>query len=329
MGHALLKRSMRIVVLDGHTLDPGDNPWDEITALGELVVHARTDPSDVVARARGAEIVITNKTPLPAAVFEALDGLRLVAVVATGFDVVDCTAAARRGVAVANVPDYAADSVAQHTIALLLAVCQHVAEHDRAVHDGHWTSCPDFSFWTTAPTELAGRTIGIVGMGSIGRRVAEIAHAVGMHVRACSRSRRTAPPLARFSWAEMDEVFAHSDVVSLHCPLTPQTAGMVDAARLASMRTDAVLINTARGGLVDDAALATALHAGHLAGAALDVVSREPVAADNPLLAAPRCIITPHMAWSSLAARRRTMRTTAENIRAFTAGAPRNLVSSA
>jgi glycerate dehydrogenase len=318
---------MNIVVLDGHTLNPGDNPWDELARLGTLVVHDRTPAGQVVERARGAAIVLTNKTPLGEAELAELPELRFVGVLATGYDVVDVAAAQRRGIAVANVPEYGTDSVAQHVFALLLELCHHVGEHDAAVKAGEWTASPDFCFWKTPLIELAGRTIGIVGFGRIGRRVGELAHALGMRVLASGGRRRESPSYEPFAWRETRDLFAEADAISLHCPLSAENAGFVDAGLLARVRPGAFLLNTARGGLVDEKALAAALGSGHLGGAAVDVVSSEPIAAGNPLLTAPRCIITPHMAWGSLAARRRLMAVAVENVRAFLAGRPVNLVS--
>lgn len=313
----------RIVVLDGRTLNPGDNPWDDLAALGELTVHDRTAADDVVSRAAGAAVVLTNKTRLDAATLGRLPHLRLVAVLATGYDVVDVAAATRLGIAVANVPEYGTDSVAQHVFALLLELFHRVGDHDRAVRDGAWTSCPDFSFWLRPPVELASSTMGIVGYGRIGRRVAELARAFGMAVLVTGRTRRDD---AGVVWVERDALFAGADVVSLHCPLSDDNRGFVDAALLSRMRRRAVLINTARGALVDESALAAALRDGVIAGAAVDVVATEPMRADNPLRTAPHCIITPHLAWASLAARRRLMTATVENVRAFLGGEPLNLV---
>jgi glycerate dehydrogenase len=313
-----------IVVLDGHTLNPGDNPWDELAALGALTVHTRTPGDWIVARARDADILLTNKTPLRAATLTALPRLRFVAVLATGYDVVDGAALRARGIPVANVPEYGTDSVAQFVFALLLELCQQVGRHDAAVHAGEWQRAPDFSFTVAPLIELAGKTMGVVGYGRIGRRVAALARAFGMRVLVHSRTRSDGDGV---TWCERDELFAVADVVSLHCPLTPQTNRFVDAALLARMRRGAFLINTARGALIDEPALAAALAGGALGGAALDVVSAEPIAADNPLLAAPRCLLTPHIAWATLAARRRLMATTVENVRAFLAGSPINVVN--
>ena len=318
---------MKIVVLDGHTLNPGDNPWDELAALGDLTVHVRSAPDEVVPRARGAQVVLTNKTHLDAAALAALPGLRFIGVLATGYNVVDVAAARSHGITVSNVPEYGTDFVAQHVFALLLEIANAVGEHDAAVHAGDWQRCPDFSFWTRPLLELAGLTMGIVGYGRIGRRVGDVARALGMRVLASARPGTPLPPAtATETWCGIDELFATSDVVTLHCPLTADNERFVNAALLARMKRSAILINAARGQLVDEAALADALASGTIAAAGLDVVSEEPIRADNPLLRAPRCVITPHVAWASLAARRRLMSTTVENVRAFLAGTPKNVV---
>jgi glycerate dehydrogenase len=315
----------RIVVLDGFTLDPGDNPWDELRTLGELVVHERSSGDEIVTRASGAQIVLTNKTPLSADAIGALSELRGICVLATGVNVVDLAAASARQVPVCNIPAYSTASTAQHTIALLLELASAVGLHDRAVHDGAWASSRDFSFTLAPLRELDGLRLGIVGFGAIGRRVAEIARALGMRIQAMGERRPSDP-----EWLErvsQDELFRTSDVVSLHCPLTDATRGLVNRERLASMKPGAWLLNTGRGPLVNEADLADALERGVIAGAALDVLSQEPPAADNPLLRAPRCLITPHLAWSTLAARRRAMQTTVENVRALLAGQPQNVVN--
>ena len=318
---------MKIVVLDGHTLNPGDNPWDDLARLGKLAVHERTPPAQVVARAEAAAIVLTNKTVLSAEVIAALPRLRFVAVLATGYNVVDVAAARRRGIAVSNVPEYGTNAVAQHTLALLLELCQRVGDHARAVAGGEWTRAPDFCFWLAPPIELTGLTIGIVGFGRIGQRVAALAHALGMRVIASSPRRCGVPDYPGFAWRSTAELFAEADVISLHCPLTADNARFVDRALLALVRPTALLLNTARGGLIDEAALAAALAAGRLAGAAVDVLSTEPPHADNPLLGARHCVVTPHIGWASLPARRTLMATTVRNVRAFLAGRPINVVN--
>ncbi|MBI5503908.1 MAG: D-2-hydroxyacid dehydrogenase [Deltaproteobacteria bacterium] len=327
----------RIVVLDGATLNPGyrvgespgDNPWDEVAALGELLVYDRTPPASVLERAAGATVLLVNKTPLAAASIRALPALRLIAVTATGTNVVDIEAAASCAVAVCNVPEYATDSVAQHVFALLLEITNAVGEHASAVRAGRWQRSENFCFWTRPTSELAGKTMGIVGHGLIGSRVGELAHAFGMKVLASSPSRSRPAGYASFEWATTDRVFAESDVVSLHCPLTRDSAAFVNADLLARMKPQSILINTSRGALIDEQALAAALASGRPAAAALDVLSVEPARDDNPLLAAPGAVITPHMAWSTLAARQRLMHESAVNVAAFLHGRPRNLVTPA
>jgi len=317
---------VKIVVLDGQTLNPGDNPWDPVAALGDLTVFDVTPIDEVIARAAGADIVITNKTPLREDALRSLPHLRLIAVVATGYDNVDVPVATGQGIRVCNVPAYATESVAQHVFALLLALSQHTAAHDAAVRSGEWRRRAQFSFWLEPPIELSGLVMGIIGYGRIGRRVAELAHAFGMSVVCATRTPASPPSRAPFGFASIEEVFSRADVVSLHCPLTPDSERIVNASTLARMKPSSFLINTGRGRLVDEEALATALRTGLIAGAGLDTLSQEPPPDDHPLLSVPRCILTPHMAWSSLAARRRLMLATAENIRAFLEGRPLHLV---
>jgi len=319
----------RIVVLDGHTLNPGDNPWDEVGGLGVLTVHDRTAPELILGRARDADVVLTNKTPLTRETVAQLPELRFVGVLATGYNVVDVAACRERGIPVSNVPEYGTRSVAQYVFALLLELSHRIGDHDRSVKAGEWTRCPDFCFWKTPQVELDGKTMGIVGFGRIGRAVGEIAHALGMRVIAADVARRDAPAWPAFAWASVEELFRTADVVSLNCALTADNQGMVNARLLATMKRTAFLVNAARGPLVVERDLAEALAAGTIAGAAVDVVSTEPVKPDNPLLAAPRCIVTPHMAWASTEARRRLMQTTAGNIRAFLSGSPTNVVNPA
>jgi len=317
---------MNIVVLDGCTLNPGDNPWDGIEALGHLTVYERTDVDQILERASRAEVILTNKTPLNAETLAALPDLRFISVLATGYNIVDVEAARERGITVSNVPIYGTDAVAQFVFTLLLALCHHVEHHSEAVKQGRWAASGNFCFWDTPLVELVGKTMGIVGMGRIGRRTAEIARAFGMKVVGADISQPDVPG-ADFVWKEIPEVFAEVDVISLHCPQTDENLGMVDAQLLACMKPTAFLINTSRGGLVNEADLAQALHEGRLAGAACDVVSQEPISAENPLLQAPNIILTPHIAWATLAARKRLMNATIENIRAFQAGSPINRVN--
>lgn len=320
---------MKIVVLDGYALNPGDLSWGEVERLAdEFVVHDRTPVEAIAERAAGAQVVVTNKAPLSGATIGALADLRLVAVTATGHNVVDSVAARERGVAVANVPEYGTDTVAQFVFALILELCCRAGEHSRAViEDREWEGNPDWCMPLGPLVELSGRTLAVVGFGRIGRRVGAIARAFGMHVVAVGGGRT--PLAADYPFVELPlvEAFARADVVSLHCPQTPQTAGMVNAALLARMKPTAFLVNTARGGLVVEADLAAALNDGRIAGAAVDVVSREPIESGNPLLHARNIVVTPHIAWATHEARRRLMAETAENIRAWKAGATRNVVN--
>lgn len=329
----------RIVVLDGYTLTPlppgrtsdVDEPtWAPFEALGELTVYPRTPPDQVVERAAGAAYVLTNKTVIDADAFDQLSSLRCVGVLATGVNVVDLDAARAHGVTVTNVPDYAADSVAQHVIALMLALTNLAAEHDRAVREGEWMRRADFSFTLGPTTELAGKVLGIVGVGAIGARVARGGAGLGMRITAAD-TQSTRPEIpgagAEIEWMDIDALFAAADVVSLNCPLTDATHHLVNADRLSRMKRGAVLINTARGALVDESALAEALRAGRIAAAAVDVLSTEPPPEVNPLLSAPRCIVTPHMAWATRESRCRLMHIAAENLRAFIAGQPVNVVN--
>jgi glycerate dehydrogenase len=326
---------MKIIVLDGHTLNPGDISWAEVARLGELAVHDRTAAGQVLARADDADILLTNKTPLTGDIIHALPRLRFVSVLATGVNVVDLAAARGRSlerggpVVVSNVPEYSTDSVAQLVFGLLLELCHRAGRHSDLVHAGEW-SRREWCFWDMPLVELAGLTMGIVGFGRIGRRVGAIAHAFGMNVIGHSRrgpASGNTPAYTGFSWGTLEEVFAQADVVSLHVPLTAENRGFVNARLLGLMKKDAYLINTARGSLINDADLAAALREGRIAGAGLDVATVEPINADNPLLAAPHCVMTPHFAWATLAARWRLMRETAANIAAFLAGAPRNVVN--
>ena len=318
---------MKIVVLDGATLNPGDNPWDQLTELGDVTIHDRSAPEEVVIRSEGAEVLVINKIRLGRETLQQLPQLRLIAVTATGYDCVDVAAASDQGIGVANVPEYGTDSVAQHTFALLLHLCHEVALHDRAVKEGAWQRSGNFCFWNTPLRELTGKTMGIVGWGRIGRRVGELAGAFGMRllVKASERSRSIGDHRAEFA-DSLIELVAKSDVVSLHCPLTPETEGMIDRRLLSEFKSDAILINTARGALVVEQDLADALAAGQLGAAAVDVVSAEPIDDDNPLLSAPRCVVTPHLAWATLEARQRLMAETVCNVADFSVGKERNRV---
>jgi len=318
---------MRIVVLDGYTLNPGDNPWTAVEALGELTVHDRTDADQIVPRAAGADIILTNKTPLTAQTLEQLPDLKFISVLATGFNVVDVEAAKARGIAVSNVPIYGTDSVAQYVFAVLLSLIHNPVLHDQAIRQGQWQQAGDFSFWKTNLTELVGKTMGIVGFGRIGRSVGKLAHAFGMKIIAYDQQPGDPPDYSPFEWKELEALFAESDVVTLHCPQTAENAKFVNATLLRRMKPAAYFINSARGGLVDETALAAALNMGVPAGAVLDVVSVEPIREDNPLLKAKNCLLTPHMAWATVEARRRLMQITADNIAAFIKGKPVNVVN--
>ena len=315
----------RIVILDGHTLNPGDLDWSALAELGELTVHDRTAPGEIVTRASDAGILLTNKTPLTAETLAQLPGLRAIAVLATGYNVVDTAAARARGIPVMNVPGYGTAAVAQHVFALLLELSQRCGRHSDDVHAGAWSRHPDWCFWNFPLVELAGLTMGIAGLGSIGRQTARIARAFGMRTIALARGPRE--PEDGIDFVERGEFLALSDVISLHCPLVPETMRMVNAPWLAAMKRSAFLINTARGPLIDEADLAAALRGGTIAGAGLDVLSSEPPPADHPLIGVPNCVITPHIAWAARASRERLLGMVVENVRGFLAGQPRHVVN--
>ena len=318
---------MNIVILDGHTLNPGDNPWTALEKLGQVTVYDRTPAGQIVERARDAEILLTNKTLLNADTLAQLPKLKFIAVLATGYNVVDVVVAAKRGIPVCNVPIYSTKTVAQHTFALILELCDHVGLHDQSVREGEWTRCVDFCYWKAPLLELDGKVLGLIGGGRIGQAVGTIGRAFGMNVWVTpSRSRPTVTE-AGWSVKSVEEIFHEADVISLHCPQTAANAGFVNRALLATMKPTALLINTARGGLIVEEDLAEALENGVLAGAAVDVVSAEPIKADNPLLRTPRCLITPHIAWSSLPARQRLTAVSAENVRGFLEGKITNRVN--
>jgi len=326
----------RIVVVDGYTVSPEstDRPpsldrdavsWNAIARLGALEVYPRTDRSGRVERIGDAPYVLTNKVPLDAGTIENLPALRYIGVTATGTNIVDLEAATAAGITVTNVPGYSSVPVAQHTIGLLLSLAGQIGRHDEAVHDGQWASCHDFCFTVAPLVELDGLTLGIIGLGDIGTRVARLAIALGMKVIVHSRTKKEVGLDVR--WVGMDELLAQSDVLSLHCPLTEQTDKLINDKSLRQMKQSAFLLNTSRGGLVDEAALSDALHDGRIAGAALDVLSTEPPASDNPMLSAPHCILTPHLAWATVASRRRLIKIAAENLERFIAGDPVNVVN--
>lgn len=318
---------MKITVLDGYTLNPGDNPWGGVEALGETFVHDRTPADLIIERSRGSEVLLTNKTPLSDETMAELPDLKFISVLATGYNVVDIDAARKRGIPVSNIPIYGTDTVSQYVFALLLEHCHHIGHHAAQVSDGKWTTNVEWCFWDYPLVELEGLTMGIIGFGRIGRRTGELAHAFGMQVIASDVVQVESPSFEPFAWKSAEEVFAEADVVSLHCPLTPENTGSVNRDLLKQMKPTAILINTARGPLVNERDLADALNEGVLAGAAVDVVSKEPIEADNPLLAAKNIFITPHMAWGTLSARKRLMGATVDNIRAFVDGRPINVVN--
>lgn len=312
---------MKICILDGYSLNPGDLDWSPVERLGDVTLFDRTPADKIVERAADADIVLTNKVPFSADTLRQLPRLRFICVLATGYNIIDTEAAARQGVVVANIPAYSTMSVAQMAFAHILNITNHVASYAREVADGKWTNCPDFCFWDSALTELAGKTMGIVGLGNTGMATARIAVAMGMKVVAMtSKSADTLPE--GITPAPLDDVLASADVVSLHCPLTPSTRHLINAASIAKMKPSAILINTGRGPLVDEQAVADALNGGRLAAFGADVLSQEPPRGDNPLLSARNCFLTPHIAWATLEARTRLMSTATENVSQFIAGEP-------
>ena len=317
---------MKIVVVDGYTLNPGDLSWDDLRALGECEIYERSTDEELLSRSAEAEILLTNKMEVRVRHLERLPKLRYIGVTATGYNIVDAGAARDRNITVTNVPTYGTASVAQMTFALLLELCHRTGHHAQTVSDGRWAKSPDFCYWDYPLVELDGLIMGIVGLGRIGQTVAGLAQAFGMKVVATGRSKPKDLP-ASIAWFDLETLLRTSDVVSLHCPLTPETKHMINAERLKLMKPAAFLLNTSRGPLIDEAALAAALQAGQIAGAGLDVLSVEPPTADNPLYQAPNCFITPHISWATRAARSRLMRMAVENVAAFVGGKPQNVVS--
>lgn len=318
---------MKIVILDGYTINPGDNPWAPVAALGELVVYDRTPAELKLERAADADIILTSKVKLDAATIAALPKLKFISLLATGYNNVDVAAAGARGIPVANVPAYSTESVVQTAFALLLELAVGVGRHDRAVKAGEWCANPDHSFWKQTLVELDGLTLGIVGYGTIGRAMARVGTAFGMRIIAHAPRIPADPGVVPVSFVSLEELFRTADVVSLNCPQTADNTGFVNRHTLGLMKRSAFLLNLARGGLVNEADLAAALADGVIAGAGLDVVAVEPMLADNPLLTAPNCVITPHIAWASLAARQRLMTIVADNVAAYLNGEPINVVN--
>lgn len=310
---------MKIVVLDAYTLNPGERRWEELEELGEVVVHDRTAQLDVVRRAKDAEVVLTNKTILDGFILNLLPKLKYIGVLATGYNVVDLDVARQRGIVVTNIPAYSTQSVAQMAIAHLLNITQRVAHYAHEVHNGVWSAQPDFCYWNTPLIELAGKKIGIVGFGNTGQATAQIAEALGMEVRVyTSKPKKSLPK--KYQKVTLNELFSACDVVSLHCPLTAENKEMVNSFRLSLMKQGAILINTSRGGLIDEKALEQALLSGKLLGAGLDVLSSEPVPNGNPLLKLKNCFITPHIAWATRESRMRLMNQAVENLKAWMEG---------
>ena len=318
---------MKMVVLDGYTENPGDLSWDSLREFGELTVYDRTGSEDeVIERIGDNQVVFVNKVPISKRVLEACPNIRFISVLATGYNVIDCRAAAEKGIPVSNVPTYGTAAVAQFAIALLLEVCHHVAHHSEAVHQGRWASNPDWCFWDSPLIELQGKTMGIIGFGRIGQATGKIARAMGMRVLAFdSYPNDSGRALAEY--VGLDELLAQSDVIALHCPLFPETQGIVNKDTIAKMKDGVILINNSRGPLVVEQDLADALNSGKVLAAGLDVVSTEPIRADNPLLKAKNCIITPHISWAPKESRQRIMDCTVENVKAFLNGKPVNVVN--
>lgn len=318
---------MKIVVLDGFTLNPGDLSWDGFRKFGSLTVYDRTPEALISERVGDADAVIVNKTPITQATLEGCRSVKYVGVLATGYNVVDVTAAGERGVIVTNIPTYGTTAVAQMAIALLLELCHHVGAHSEAVRAGRWSSNPDWCFWDYPLVELAGKTMGILGFGRIGQATGAVAQALGMKVLAYDEYQNPALTSESCSYASLDEVLGRSDAISLHCPLFPATKGIINRNSIAKMKDGVFIVNTSRGPLIVEEDLREALNSGKVGGAALDVVSTEPISPDNPLLGAKNCIITPHIAWAPKESRGRLMEIAVENLRAFVAGAPVNVVS--
>lgn len=317
---------MKIVVLDGYTLNPGDLSWDALQALGNLVVHERTSENEIVERAADADMLLTNKVPLSAKVINALPKLKYIGVTATGYNIIDMACAKERNITVTNVPGYSTASVVQLTFSLLLELCYRTQRHSDAVMEGKWSASPDFCFWDYPLTELSGKTLGIIGFGSIGQKVADVGAAFGMPILASSRTQTDQSSRKNFQWVAREELFAQADVISLHCPLTPETENIINTESLSLMKSSAKLINTSRGGLVNAQDLADALNNERISGAGLDVLATEPPPADHPLFRAKNCIITPHIGWATKETRLRLMDTVVENVKAFLQGNPVNVI---
>ncbi len=317
----------KIVVLDGYGLNPGDLDWSALEKYGQLIVFDRTKEAEIVERAADADVILTNKVPIRSTVLAQLPKLTYIGVLATGYNIIDIDEAKKRGIVVTNVPGYSTSSVVQLTFALLLELCHRVQRHSDSVMEGKWSRSPDFCFWDYPLVELMDKTIGIIGFGDIGQKVADVASAFGMNIIGHSRTQTDQSHRGNFQWGTLDELLTQSDVVSIHCPLTPQTAGLINKDTLAKMKETAFLVNTSRGPLIVEEDLATALNEGRIAGAGLDVLSTEPPPAGNPLFTAKNCVITPHIAWATKEARVRLMNSVVNNLTAFLDGAPENVVN--
>ena len=317
---------MKIVVLDGYTENPGDLSWEELGKLGELTVYDRTPAEEIISRIGDAEIVITNKTPISRETIDACPNMKYIAVLATGYNVIDVNAAKEKGIPVSNVPTYGTAAVGQFAIAMLLEICHHVAHHSDTVHAGKWNSCPDWCYWDYPLIELDGKTMGIIGFGRIGQATGKIAKAMGMKVLAYD-SFQSESGKALAEYVDLDTLLASSDVVALHCPLFPETEGIINKDTFAKMKDGVILLNNSRGPLIVEQDVADALNSGKIYAAGLDVVSTEPIKADNPLLTAKNCIITPHISWAPKESRQRIMDCTVSNVQAFQAGEPVNVVN--
>ncbi len=318
---------MKIVVLDGYTLNPGDISWEGMEALGDVTVYDRTKEDEIVARIGDAEVVYTNKTPITREILDACPSVKFIGVLATGYNVVDIEAAKEKGIPVSNIPTYGTAAVSQFAIALLLELCHHVGEHSQAVKAGDWSSNPDWCFWNYPLVELAGKTMGIIGFGRIGQDTGKIAQALGMKVLAYDAYQKPELETETCKYADLDTLFAESDVISLHCPLFPSTQGIINKENIKKMKDGVMIINDSRGPLIVEEDLRDALNSGKVAGAAVDVVSTEPIQMDNPLLDAKNCIITPHIAWAPKESRQRLMDIAVDNLKCYVGGKPQNVVN--
>ncbi len=319
---------MKTVILDGYTENPGDLSWGGFEAIGELTVYDRTKHDEIITRIGNAEIVLTNKTPLGPEVFDACPSIKYIGVLATGYNVVDTDAAKERGITVTNIPAYSTAAVAQFTFALLLEICHHVGKHNDAVKSGKWSKSVDFCFWDYPQIELAGKTFGCIGYGRIGQSAGNIAQCFGMNVLAYNRHPNKALENEKMHYVDLETLLAQSDIISLHCPLSPSTKGLINKDTISRMKDGVIIINTSRGPIIVEEDLKKALIDGKIAYAAMDVVSSEPIAEDNPLMTAPNCIITPHIAWASKESRKRLMDIAVSNLQAYLAGMPVNVVNS-